>query len=51
MQLIKLHDDTTVRLKASGDYVWPTALRLIMFWEFWESGITKRKILRFCACR
>lgn len=41
MRLLKLYDDTTARLRASGDYVWPTALRLIMFWEFWESGITK----------
>jgi len=35
------YDNTTARLRASGDYVWPLALRLIMFWEFWESGIKK----------
>jgi len=35
------YDNTTARLRASGDYFWPLALRLIMFWEFWESGITK----------
>jgi putative oxidoreductase len=29
------------RLRAGGDYVWPLVLRLAMFWEFWESGITK----------
>jgi putative oxidoreductase len=41
MALLNLYDDTTARLKAVGDYVWPLALRLIMFWEFWESGVTK----------
>ena len=43
MSLINLYDDTTARLRASGDFVWPLVLRLIMFWEFWESGITKLK--------
>lgn len=28
-------------LERGGDWVWPTALRLILAWEFWESGITK----------
>ena len=41
MSLINLYDDTTARLRASGDYVWPLALRLIMFWEIWESGVEK----------
>ncbi len=41
MSLFNFYDGITARLRASGDYVWPTALRLIMFWEFWESGITK----------
>jgi putative oxidoreductase len=41
MALLDLYDDTTARLRAAGDYVWPLALRLIMFWEFWESGVTK----------
>lgn len=41
MALLNLYDATTARLRAAGDYVWPLALRLIMFWEFWESGITK----------
>ena len=35
------YDTITARLRASGDYLWPLVLRLIMFWEFWESGITK----------
>lgn len=41
MNLFKAYDDLTARLKASGDYIWPLALRLIMFWEFWEAGISK----------
>jgi len=39
--MLNFYDTLTARLRASGDYVWPLALRLIMFWEFWESGITK----------
>jgi len=35
------YDATTARLRASGDYLWPLVLRLVMFWEFWESGMTK----------
>jgi putative oxidoreductase len=35
------YDNVTARLRASGDYLWPLALRLILSWEFWESGITK----------
>lgn len=35
------YDNLTARLRASGEYLWPTALRLILFWEFWESGTTK----------
>jgi putative oxidoreductase len=35
------YDNITARLRASGDYLWPLVLRLIMFWEFWESGIMK----------
>ena len=41
MAILGFYDDLTARLKAAGDYVWPTALRLIMFWEFWEAGIKK----------
>lgn len=39
--MLDIYDTLTARLRASGDYIWPLALRLIMFWEFWESGITK----------
>jgi len=39
--MLDFYDTLTARLRASGDYVWPLALRLVMFWEFWESGITK----------
>ncbi|MFC1695535.1 DoxX family protein [Pseudomonadota bacterium] len=35
------YDNVTARLRASGDYLWPLALRLIMFWEFWEAGTRK----------
>lgn len=35
------YDNVTARLRASGDYLWPLALRLIMFWEFWEAGTKK----------
>lgn len=41
MSVIKHYDSLTSRLRASGDYVWPLALRLILSWEFWESGVTK----------
>ncbi len=41
MALLEIYDGTTAKLRAGGDYVWPLALRIIMFWEFWESGITK----------
>ena len=41
MALLEIYDNTTRRLRAAGDYVWPLALRLIMCWEFWESGVMK----------
>ncbi len=41
MSLLKFYDDLTARLRVSGDYLWPLALRLILAWEFWESGLTK----------
>ena len=41
MAVLNFYDSLTSRLRASGDYVWPLALRLIMAWEFWESGVTK----------
>jgi putative oxidoreductase len=39
--LFDRYDNLTARLRASGDYLWPLALRLVMFWEFWEAGIGK----------
>jgi putative oxidoreductase len=39
--MLDTYDDLTARLRAAGDYLWPLALRLILAWEFWESGITK----------
>ena len=27
------YDNVTARLRASGDYLWPLVLRLIMFWN------------------
>jgi len=39
--MINFYDNITSRLRASGDYVWPLILRLIMAWEFWDSGVTK----------
>lgn len=41
MNPITMYDDLTARLRAAGEWVWPLGLRLIMFWEFWDSGITK----------
>jgi putative oxidoreductase len=35
------YDRLTARLRVAGDYLWPLALRLILFWEFWEAGLTK----------
>ena len=39
--MFDFYDNITARLRASGDYVWPLLLRLIMAWEFWEAGISK----------
>lgn len=41
MSVLKFYDELTSRLRVSGDYLWPLALRLILAWEFWESGLTK----------
>jgi putative oxidoreductase len=35
------YDNLTARLRAAGDWLWPLLLRLILFWEFWEAGLTK----------
>lgn len=36
-----LYDHLTARLRVAGEYLWPLALRGILFWEFWEAGLTK----------
>jgi putative oxidoreductase len=41
MAVFKFYDTITARLRVSGDYVWPLALRLILAWEFWEAGLSK----------
>lgn len=41
MSVLRFYDDLTSRLRVSGDYLWPLALRLIMAWEFWEAGLAK----------
>ena len=41
MSVLKFYDEITSRLRVSGDYLWPLALRLILAWEFWEAGLTK----------
>ena len=39
--MMDFYDSLAARLRASGDYVWPLALRLILAGEFWESGTAK----------
>ena len=39
--MFNIYDKLTARLTVSGDYVWPLAIRLIMFWEFWTAGMKK----------
>jgi len=39
--MFDLYDNLTARLRASGVYLWPLVLRLIMFWEFWSAGSKK----------
>jgi putative oxidoreductase len=41
LSVLKIYDDLTARLRASGEYTWPLLLRLILTWEFWESGVAK----------
>jgi len=43
MSVLGFYDEITSRLRVSGDYLWPLALRTILAWEFWESGLTKLK--------
>lgn len=40
-RLVTAWDALTARLQAGADVVPPTVLRLIMGWEFWESGLEK----------
>lgn len=40
-RLVTAWDALTARLQAGADVVPPTILRLIMGWEFWESGLEK----------
>lgn len=39
--MIDFYDGLCARLRGIGDWIWPTGLRLILFWEFWEAGISK----------
>jgi putative oxidoreductase len=39
--MLSIYDKLTARLLAGGDYLWPLAIRLIMFWEFWSAGLKK----------
>ena len=41
MAVYNFYDTITSRLRASGDFVWPLALRLILAWEFYEAGMNK----------
>ena len=41
MPVLKFYDVLTSRLRASGDYLWPLALRLILASEFLEAGLSK----------
>ncbi|MCP4045765.1 MAG: DoxX family protein [Gammaproteobacteria bacterium] len=41
MAVYTTYDTVTARLRASGDFVWPLALRLILAWEFYEAGMNK----------
>lgn len=39
--MFNVYDKLTARLLASGDYLWPLVIRLVMFWEFWTAGVKK----------
>ena len=41
MAVINFYDSLTSRLRASGDYVWPLLLRVILALEFFEAGLGK----------
>lgn len=40
-KIIDLYAATTARLQGTGDWLAPLGLRLLLAWEFWESGIEK----------
>ncbi|MGH8050284.1 MAG: HvfX family Cu-binding RiPP maturation protein [Methylococcales bacterium] len=40
-KIIDLYAATTNRLQGVGDWLAPLGLRLLLAWEFWESGIEK----------
>ena len=44
MAILDFYDGLTARLRSAGDWVWPTALRIILWWEFWEAGVKKYAI-------
>lgn len=41
MAFTDFYDDLTARLRASGSWVWPLALRLLLGYEFFKAGLTK----------
>ncbi len=41
LQLIAIWESLTSRLRGIGQWIPPLILRLIMGWEFWESGLEK----------
>jgi putative oxidoreductase len=41
MRILEYYDLTAARLRAVGEHIWPLALRMILFWEFWEAGSKK----------
>ena len=50
--IMDIYDNLTARLRAAGDYVWPLALRAILFWEFLQIFWLLRVARRFLqSCR
>ena len=39
--MLNFYDDLTARLNAIGDWFAPLFLRVILWWEFWEAGVSK----------
>ncbi|MGH8109655.1 MAG: HvfX family Cu-binding RiPP maturation protein [Arenimonas sp.] len=40
-KIIDLYNAATARLQGAGEWLAPLGLRLLLAWEFWESGIEK----------